>query len=243
MKNCLEFVNTKLTGLLVTLGVFQVIDVLKRFDVVGLTSVITLDKHYLKTEDVTKIKYGAVKSEHGYLNLKAQSDLVKMLLQIICNPGSPEEVIRINTALKSLVMKVDNNTRRFYELLAEGMHRRMMFNKLSQIYGPLAEEIKINNELLIMLINNKLIDLNHLNEVSYLTDGNEQATRISHYLIHNVNHHERLRNFLFIIQGWTRDWNLVEDLEEITFDIEMFQCKKIEEKIHADMSKGLCELY
>ena len=81
------------------LGVFQVIDVFKRFDVV--TSVVTLDKHYMKTEDVTKIRYGAVKLEHGYLNLKTQSDLVNMVLQILCNPGSPEEGVRINTALKT----------------------------------------------------------------------------------------------------------------------------------------------
>ena len=113
------------------------------------TSVITLDKHYLKTEDVTKIQYGAVRSEQGYLNLKAQSDLVKMLLKIICNPGSPEESLRINTALKTLGMKVDDNAGRFYQLLSEGLHRRMIFNKLSQIYGSLAEEIKVNKELLI----------------------------------------------------------------------------------------------
>ena len=56
MKNCLEFAINRLTSLLVTLGVFQVLDVLKKFDVV--TSVITLDKHYLKTEDVTKNHYG-----------------------------------------------------------------------------------------------------------------------------------------------------------------------------------------
>ena len=181
---------------------------------------------------MTKIQYGAVRSEQGYLNLKAQSDLVKMLLKIICNPGSPEESLRINTALKTLGMKVDDNAGRFYQLLSEGLHRRMIFNKLSQIYGSLAEEIKVNKELLIMLIN-IFIDMNHMNELSFGVDGNE---RIAHYLIHKVNDYCRVKNFLYIIQGWTRDKNLIEDLEEIVYDrpIEMYQCLKIEEKIQED---------
>ena len=133
-------------------------------------------------------------------------------------------------------MKFDNNTRRFYELLAEGMHCSMIFNKLSQIYGSLTEEIKVNKELLITLINNKLIDLNHLNELSYGVDGNEQVGRIAHYLIHNVNHYRRLKNFLFfhsrVDQGHQLGGRFRRDL-----DIETFPCKKIEEKIEADMAK------
>ena len=242
MKNCLEFAAIRLTGLIVTLGVFTVIDVLKKFEV--LTNIIMLDKHYLKTVDLNKVKYGATKhEEHGYLTLKAQSDLIKLVCNVICNIGSPEEGLRINSALKTLCMMVDGNANRFYGLMSEGLHRRMIFQKLSQIYGPLTEEIKVNKELLIMLINNKLITIDHINELSYGVDGNVQASRIAHYIIHNVNHYRRVKNLLYIVQNWVRDKNLVENLEEIVFDIEMCQCSKIEDKIKEDMTKSLCELY
>ena len=234
MKNCLEFAITELRTFIVTFGVFAVIDVLTKFDI--MTNVITLNKHYLRTEDVEQMMFGATQSELGY-NLKAYSYLIDHLIKIICNPSSPEESLRINTALKTLCMKVGDNAGRFYHLLSEGLHRRMIFNKLSQIYGSLAEEIKVNKELLIMLINNKFIDMNHMNELSFGVDGNEQAVRIAHYLIHNVNNYCRVKNFLYIIQGWTRDNNLIEDLEEIVYDIEMYQYLKIKEKIQGDMQK------
>ena len=134
MKNCLEFVGTKLTSFIVTFGVFSILDVLRQFQVV--TNVVTLDQSFLKTEDLTKIPYGATRSVHGYLNLKAQRDLVKIIINIICNPGSPEEAVKINTALKSLYKKVHKDAGRFYALISEGFHRRMLFQKLSQIYGP-----------------------------------------------------------------------------------------------------------
>ena len=242
MKSCLEFVGTKLTSFIVTIGVFNIIDVLRQFQVV--TNVVTLDSSYLKTEDVTKMRYGATRSEQGYLNLKAQSDLVKMLLNIITNPGSPEDAVRINTALKTLCKKLYDDTGKFYDLIHEGMHQRMLFQKLSQIYGPLIEEIKVNKEFLIMLINNKLMTMEHLEELSRDgCDGNTEAMRIGHYIIHNVNHHHRLKNFLYIVQGWVRDRNLIEDLEEIVFDIEMVQCNKLDDKIREDFVKTLCEIY
>ena len=241
MKNCLDFAVTSLTELIVTLGVFQMIDVLNMFDV--FTDVITLDCHYRKTEDLSKVRYGATRSAQGHLNLKAQSDLVKMMVNIICNPGSPEEAVNINSALKTLCIKIDGNASRFYGLLSEGLQRRMLFQKFSQLYGPLIEEIKINKELLIMLINNKLIDMKHLNELSFGVDGSVQAARIAHYIIHNINHYERVKNFLYIMQRWTRDKNLVEDLEEIVFDIEMVQKTKIEDKIQQDIPTRLCQIY
>ena len=241
MKNCLEFTDNKLTAFITTLGVFTVLDIFKKFEV--MTNIIMLDKSYLKTDDLTRVMYGATRSAEGYLKLKAQSDLIQLLINIICNPGSPEEGVKINTALKTLCRKVDGNANRFYALLSEGLHRRMLFQKLSQIYGPLSEEIKINKELLIMLINNKLISLDHLNQLSYGVDGNQQACRIADYIIHNVNHYRRVKNFLFIIQEWTRDTNLVEDLEDIVFNIEMYQCKKLEDKIKEDMNNILCEIY
>ena len=240
MKNCLEYVDTKLTNFIVTFGVFSILDVLRQFEVV--TNVIMLDQSYLKTEDLTKIRYGATRSIHGYLNLKAQSDLVKIIINIICNPGSPEEAVRINTALKTLCMKVHNDAGRFYALISEGLHRRMMFQKLSQIYGPLIEELKVNNEFLIMMINTKLIDTNHLQEISG-EDRDVQAMKMAHYIIHNINHYPRLKNILFIVHDWARDRNLIEDLKDIVFEIEIVQCKKINERIQEDSEKTVCEIY
>ena len=60
----------------------------------------------------------------------------------------------------------------FYRLMSEGLHRRTMFHKLSQIYGPLIEEVKVNKDFIIMLINNKLIDMGHLQELT--ASGDEQ---------------------------------------------------------------------
>ena len=119
----------------------------------------------------------------------------------------------------------------------------MLFQKLSQICGPLTEEIKINKEFVIMLINNKLMDMRHLQELSDGVDSDTQVLRIAHYIIYNVNHIQRLKNFLFIVQNWVRDQNLVEDLEDIVFDIEMCQWPKIHDKIQTDTKSKICELY
>ena len=164
-------------------------------------------------------------------------------MNIICNPGSPNEAIRINSALKTLCKKIYGNAGKFYGLMSVGMHKRNLFQKLSQLYSPLTEEIKVNKEFLIMMLNNKLIDMEHLNELSNGVNGNDQAMRIAHYIIHNVNNYKRLKNFLYIVQGWVMDTNLVEDLEEIVFDIEMSLCRKIEGKIKEDINKPLCGIY
>ena len=50
MKNCLEYLGTKLTNFIVTFGVFSILDVLRQFQVV--INVITLDKSYLKFTDL-----------------------------------------------------------------------------------------------------------------------------------------------------------------------------------------------
>ena len=197
-----------------------------------------LDKHYLKTEQVEEAMFGAVVAKMGYY-LKASSELIKRLVTIICNPGSPEEALRINSALKTLCIR-NNKAGRFYNLLSEGLHRRMMFYKLSQIYTPLIEEVRVNKDFLIMLINNQLIEMDHLQE---LTNGSDQDMKISHYIIHNVNSYRKLKKFLCIVQNWVRDTNMVEQIEEIIFDLEMFQCAKINDKITTASQKILCELY
>ena len=238
MKNCFEFCVIKLTQFIMTFGIFEVIDVLQKFSIIS--NVITLDQHYLRTDDVTKMMFGASITECGYFNLKARSDLVKHLVQLITNPGSPEEALKINSALKTLCRKVNNNAVKFYGMVSEGMHGRLIFQKLSQVYAPLIEEIKTNKEFLIMLINNQLIEMDHLQE---LTNGSDQDMKISHYIIHNVNSYRKLKKFLCIVQNWVRDTNMVEQIEEIIFDLEMFQCAKINDKITTASQKILCELY
>ena len=232
MKNCLDFAHKKLIQFIMTFGVFQVIDVLTKFQV--MTDIVMLDKHYLKTEQVEEAMFGAVVAEMGYY-LKAPSELIKRLVTIICNPGSPEEALRINSALKTLCIR-NNNVGRFYNLLSEGLHRRMMFYKLSQIYTPLIEEVRVNKDFLIMLFNNDLIQMDHLQEVY-------DETSIAHYIIHNINDHSRLKKFCFFVQHWVRDTNMIEQLKEITFEIEMFQCANLNQKITEDSKQKLCLLY
>ena len=214
------------------------IDVLNKFGII--TNVITLNKNYLRTEQVEEMMFGAFLTRVGdstALNLKANSDLVKHLLQIICNPSSLEEAFKINTALKCLCMKITKNTGRFYRLLSEALHRRMIFQKLSSVYAPLIEELKANKDFLIMLRNNNLIDMQQLQE-----SDDQQATTIAQYIIHNINHYRLVKRFLNICQLFVRDTNFIEDLEEIIFDIEMIQCAKIEEKIKQDSHYVNCTI-
>ena len=91
-----------------------------------------------------------------------------------------------------------------------------------------------------MLINSHLLTLQHLQELSTFQD---RATKIAQYLIHNVNHLLRLNSFLYIIQNWCRDNNLIQLLEEVVFDVEMIQSVNIQQNIEDDMKKTLCEMY
>ena len=238
MKNCLEFCVIKLTQFIMTLGIFEVSDILNQFAI--LTDVITLEKSYHRTINLSKMMYGAKQSEHGYLNLKARSDLVKHLVQLLTNPGSQEEATQMNSALKALNQKLKGNTTRFYNMLSEGVHRRMLFQKLSQIYAPLIEEVKTNKEMLIMMLNNKLNEMNHLQELS---GHDETPVRIAHYIIHSVNSYQKLNTFTYICQTWCRDTNMIEQLLDITFEIQMFQCSKLQDKITEDSKKIICEIY
>ena len=228
MKNCLEFASIKLTNFIVTFGVFAVIDALEKMNVI--TDVITLDRDYNRTDVLENMKWGAFMTKDGF-RLKAPSDLIKHLIWIICNPGSPEEAIKINSALKCLCFKVNENTGRFYDLMSEALHRRMMFYKLSQIYSPLIEEVKVNQEFLNMMINSNLISMD------------QELAGIANFLVHNINDYQRLKQFLFIVENSVRDRNLIEDLEEIVYEIEIYQCGRIEDKIKEDIEKKLCLLY
>ena len=228
MKNCLEFASIKLTNFIVTFGVFAVIDALQKMNVI--TDVITLDRDYNRTDVLENMKWGAFMTKDGF-RLKAPSDLIKHLIWIICNPGSPEEAIKINSALKCLCFKVNENTGRFYDLMSEALHRRMMFYKLSQIYSPLIEEVKVNQEFLNMMINSNLISMD------------QELAGIANFLVHNINDYQRLKQFLFIVENSVRDRNLIEDLEEIVYEIEIYQCGRIEDKIKEDIEKKLCLLY
>ena len=240
MKNCFQFNTIKLTNFIVTFGVFAVLDVLDQFGI--FTDVVTLGKDYLRNRELEKMRFGAILTEEGYLKLKAQSDLIKRIINIICNPGSPQEAVGINSALKCLCMKFHSNTNMFYELMSEALHQRTMFHKLSQIYGPLIEEVKINQQFLIMLINNRLISMEYLQELT-ATGDEQQYMRIAHYIIHNINNYRRLKRFHFICQQWVRDTNLIEQIEDISFELEMIQYHRIEEKIKQDQKKTLCEIY
>ena len=73
MKNCLEFASIKLTNLIVTFGVFAVIDALQKMNVI--TDVITLDRDYNWTDGLENMKWGAFMTKDGF-RLKAPSDLV-----------------------------------------------------------------------------------------------------------------------------------------------------------------------
>ena len=85
-----------------------------------------------------------------------QSSVARHLVELLTNPGTPEEAFKMNSALKALDLKKNGHAAKFYELLGEALLRRMMFQKLSQIYAPLIEEVKANKEFLIILVNNKL---------------------------------------------------------------------------------------
>ena len=237
MKNCLEFADSKLRNFVMTFGVFSVLDVLRKFGVQ--TDVITLNKHYQRTDVLEETKFGAMLvqiADYNALNLKAQSDLINYLLHLIYNIGSSEEAVKINSALKCLCIKLTNSTERFYGIMSEALHKRIIYQKLCQVYAPLMEEVKANNRFLTALMNNDLMTMEHLQQLT-------GTDKIAHYIIHNVNNYRRLKRFQQISQSCIRDKYLIEQLEEIIFEIELFQFSRIEDKIKEDSVKTLCELY
>ena len=237
MKNCIEFAVTRLTQFIMTMGIMEIIDILNHFSV--LTDVVTLDKACLKTEELSEMRHVATESQNMY-TLMAPSRVVEHLVELLTNPASPEEAYKINSALKTLCFRKFGNTTKFYELISEALHRRLLFTKLSQIYAPLIEEVKTNKDLLILLINNKLIDMDHLQELS---GCQEYHVRVAHYIIHNINSYKKLSRFNYYMQNWCRDTNMVDLLMEVSFDIEMYQMKKITDKIVEDSKQSACLIY
>ena len=99
MKNCFEFNLLALTRYITVMGVFEVIDILNYFKVA--TGVITLDASCLKTRELQHMKHVATRTQLG-LHIMDPSKVISYLVNIITNPGSPEEAYQINTALKTL---------------------------------------------------------------------------------------------------------------------------------------------
>ena len=171
-----------LPAFLINLGIWSLLETFEIFDVI--TDVLTLDQYLRATTNHDDMKFGATRNNQGLWQSRTVDYLLNHLIRIISNPGSPDEAAKINTAIKSLTIKQHGNSSDFYQILSEGLHRRMLFQKLSQIAGPLADEIQVNSELLVMLINRELLTMKHLQELSSFTDRN---VKISHYLVHNVN--------------------------------------------------------
>ena len=200
----------------------------------------TLDQNLRTTKEGTQMKYGATRNSQGLWENRSTDFLLTHLIRIISNPGSPEEAININSAIKCLTIKQHGTSADFYKILSEGLNRRMIFQKLSQIMGPLSDEIEVNSEFLMMLINNELLTMRHLEELSSFQDRN---FKIAHYLIHNVNNYHRLSVFLFCVQNWCRDTNLIELMEDISFEMEIVQSQKLQQKVDEDITRKLCLIY
>ena len=216
------------------MGVFEVIEVLHHFNVA--TGVVTLDEACIKTRDISRMKHAATRKPLG-LCIMTTGEVIRLLMNIITNPGSPHQAYQINSALKTLDIKKNQSSHKFYEMMGEAMTRRLLFTKLAQIYAPLIQEYKKNKEVLIMLINNKLLDLSHVQEL------NGDMAELAHYTIHNVNTYRKLINFNQIISRCCVDTNLIELLFEITLDLESYQMAKLKDQLKDDMTETACFLY
>ena len=234
MKNCFEFNLLSLTKFITVMGVFEVIEVLHHFNVV--TGVITLDEACVKTKDISRMKHAAIRKPLG-LSIMTTGAVIRLLVNIITKPGSPQTAYQINSALKTLDIKKNQSSHKFYEMMGEAMTRRLLFTKLAQIYAPLIQEYETNKEVLIMLINNKLLDISHVQEL------NGDMTKLAHYTIHNVNTYRKLIRFNQIISRCCMDTNLIELMFEITLDLESYQMDKLEDQLKKDMTENACLLY
>ena len=239
MRNCLSYATHTLPAFLLDLGVWSLLAIFEEFEVI--TNVLTLDQHLRTTSNHNEMKFGATRNSRGLWENRTVDYLLQHLIMIISNPGSPDEATKINSALKCLTVEKHGESSDFYKILLEGLNRRMLFQKLSQIACLLTDEIAINSELLIMLINRELLSMTHLQELSTFKDRN---VKIAHYLVHNINHYHRLKIFLFVIQNWCKDKNLIELLEEIVFEMEIIQSPNLQHKVENDRQmKQLCLIY
>ena len=238
MRNCLAYATCSLPKFLIHLGLWSVIEVFETFEVI--TNVLTLDKDLRTTTEAKNMVYGAIRNKSGLWQNRSVDFLLEHIVKIISNPESPDEAARINTAIRTLTIKKHGDASDFYKVLSEGLHRRALFQKMCQIAAPLADEIAVNSELLIMFINRDLMMMKHLQELSTFSDRNN---KVANYVIHNVNNYYRLSVFLFVIQNWARDTNLIELVEDIAFDMEVIQANKLNTKVEEDKMKKLCLIY
>ena len=238
MRNCLSYSTHTLPQFLINLGIWNILEVFDTFNVI--TNVLTLDQHLRTTNDPSQMKFGATRNSQGTWQNRTVEFLLNHLVRIISNPCSPEEAMKINTALKSLTIKQHGESSDFYKILSEGLHRRTLFQKLSQINELLTDEIAANSELLEMLKSRGLLNMHHLQELTSFSDWN---VKVSHYLIQNVNNYYKLKVFLFVIQNWCHDRNLIELLEEISFEMELVQANKLQQKVEEDKMEKKCLIY
>ena len=160
LRNCLSLATVSLPNFLVQLCIWNIIDVFNTFNII--TDVLTLDSSLLETKKPEDMRFAATLNDQGLWTNRTTQYIVYHLTKIVSCPGSPEEATKINTALKTLCIQLYGNSAKFYDILSEGAHRRMIFQKLSQIAGPLEDEVKVNTEFLVMLVNRKLLSLHHL---------------------------------------------------------------------------------
>ena len=238
MRNCLSYCVHTLPGFLINLGIWSILEVFDKFHV--MTNVLTLDEHLRTTKEHSLMKFGATRNKQGLWENRTVDFLLEHIVRIISNPGSPHEAAKINTALRSLTITQHGRSSDFYKLMLEGLNRRDIFQKMSQLAGPLADEVAVNSEFLTMLINRELLSLKHLQELSTFSDRN---VKVAHYLVHNVNNYYRLKIFLYVVQNWCIDRNLIELLEEISFELEVIQSSKMKQKIEEDQMNELCLIY
>ena len=76
-----------------------------------------------------------------------------------------------------------------------------------------------------------------------LSSFSDWNVKVAHYLIHNVNNYYRLKVFLFVIQNWCHDRNLIKLLEEISFEMELVQANKLQQKVEEDIMEKMCLIY
>ena len=220
------------------MGIWNILDAFHQFRVV--TDILILNEHLVKTTNVEDMRFAATRNNYGVWTSRTTDFIVQHLTNLISSPGTVYEATRINTALKCLCIKKLGNATEFYKLICEGYQTRMIYQKMCQIAGPLEDELKTNSEFLIALVNGKLINMDHLQQLSSFPD---RPKKITHYIIHNINHLERMKKFLFTVQNWCCDRNLIELVEDISFDIEMMETAKIDQKILYDTSLTICDIY
>ena len=101
-------------------NVWNILDVFNTFQVI--TDVLTLDQSLVKTTVPEEMKFGVTLNDQGYWKNRSANFLLQHLVKLISNPGLPEEAVKINTALKTLCIKQNGSSSKFYEMVSEATH-------------------------------------------------------------------------------------------------------------------------